>query len=211
LRKGPRKQAERGPQVRINSQIRARELRVVLDDGGTMGVVTVEEALKEAQRQGLDLIEISPQAKPPVAKITDYGKFQYEYKKKAKVAKQKAHSTETKVLQVKIATGEHDLQLKAKRATQWLQEGHRVKIDLFLVGRAKYSGDDFKKKRLDRIFEYIQEGFKVADPPKRSPKGFTVVIERDKSAQKQEQKQHEDKQVTDKENKDNKDGQDARA
>lgn len=172
-----------------------------------MGVVTVEEALRKAESLGLDLIEISPQAKPPVAKITDYGKFQYEQKKKARAAKQKAHSTETKVLQVKIATGQHDLELKAKRATDWLREGHRVKIDLFLVGRAKYSGDQFKKERLDRIFEYIQEDFKIADPPKRSPKGFTVVIEKDKSSKKKD----EDKQVTDKANKTDKDGQNARS
>ena len=175
--KGPRKFVKREPQIRINNYIRASELRVVLPDGATMGVVPTSEAVAKAESLGLDLIEISPKAKPPIAKIMDYGKFQYEQKKKAKAAKAKAHSTETKVLQVKIATGEHDLELKAKRATEWLREGHRVKIDLFLVGRAKYSGDTFKKERLDRIYKFIQEDFKIADPPKRSPKGFTVVIE----------------------------------
>lgn len=197
---------QREPQVRINNFIRAKELRVVLDSGGTLGVVSTQEAVAKAEELGLDLIEISPKAKPPVAKIMDYGKFQYEQKKKAKVAKAKAHSTETKVLQVKIATGEHDLELKAKRATGWLREGHRVKIDLFLVGRAKYSGDTFKKERLDRIFKFIQEDFKIADPPKRSPKGFTVVIERDKS----NKKENENEQITNKKNKDNKNGKTAR-
>ena len=205
--KNQRNFQKRTPQTRINKYIRASELRVVLPDGETLGVVPFGEALAKAEELGLDLIEISPNAVPPIAKIMDYGKFQYEQKKKAKITKAKAHSTETKVLQVKIATGIHDLELKAKRATGWLREGHRVKIDLFLVGRARYSTNEFKKERLDRIFKYIQEDFKIADEPKKSPKGYTVVIERDKSNKQKD----ENEQITHKENKSDKDGQDASA
>jgi translation initiation factor IF-3 len=167
----------RQDRLRINNQIRSAELRVIDDEGGNLGVISSREAVKIAQERGLDLIEISPNAQPPVAKITDYGKFQYELKKKAKAAKAGTKITETKVVQVKIGTGDHDLNLKAKNVSKWLKEGHRVKVDLYLVGRAKYSDDEFKKERLERILKLITEEYKVAEEPQRSPKGFTIVIE----------------------------------
>ena len=166
--------------VRINNQIGAPELRVILDDGTNLGVVPTREALAKAEEMNLDLIEISPTAKPPVAKIADLGKYQYEEKKKAKEAKQKAHSVETKNLQIKIGTGDHDLELKAKNASKFLKEGHRVKIELYLRGRAKYMDPKFHKERLDRILNLITEEFQIADPPKKSPKGLALIVERKK-------------------------------
>ncbi len=153
-------------------------------DGKNIGVMTLEEALKLTNEQKLDLIETSPNAKPPIAKIMDYGKFQYDEKKKAKEAKSKAHTTETKTLQVKIGTGDHDLALKAKRASGWLKEGHRIKLDLYLVGRAKYTAMDFKKERLERILHLITEPYKIAQEAKKSPKGVTIILEKAKAEKK---------------------------
>ena len=133
----------------------------------------------------LDLIEISPKAKPPVAKIMDYGQYRYDTKRKASQAKAKAHVTETKSAQVKIGTGDHDQQLKAKRIAEWLEEGHRVKIDLFLWGRYKYMEAEFLKERLDRFMKIIPAEYKIADPMKKSPKGWTATIERLPGAKKQ--------------------------
>ncbi len=133
--------------------------------------------MRLAREAGLDLIEISPNAKPPVAKIMDFGKFQYEQQKKAKEVRAKSHTTETKGIQVKIGTGDHDLALKAKRAASWLQEGHRVKIDLFLWGRYKYMEEGFLKERLERFLKLIPADYKIADPIKRSPKGFSTTLE----------------------------------
>ncbi len=164
--------------VRINQQIRASELRVVDDKEGSLGVLTLSEALAKAQEKGLDLIEISPNATPPVAKIMDYGRFQYIAQKKDRDARAKAHVTETKNVQVKIGTSERDLELKAKKASEWLKEGHRVKLDLFLPGRAKYMDPKFLEERLDRILRLVSEEFKVAEEAKKSPKGLTIVIER---------------------------------
>jgi len=164
--------------IRINQSIRAKELRVIGADGGNLGVITTQEALKIAEEANLDLIEISPAAKPPVAKIMDYGKYQYELKKKAKEVKAKSHVTETKNAQVKIGTGEHDLNLKAKRVAEWLAEGHRVKIDLFLWGRYKYMEEGFLKERLERFLKIIPTEYRIADEIKKSPKGFTTTIER---------------------------------
>ncbi|MDP6387851.1 MAG: translation initiation factor IF-3 [Candidatus Pacebacteria bacterium] len=164
--------------VRINKSIQAKELRVMGADGANLGVISKEEALGHAEVAGLDLIEVSPKANPPVAKIMDYGKFQYEQKKKQKEIKAKSHITETKNIQIKIGTGEHDLSLKSKRVSEWLSEGHRVKINLFLFGRYKYMEFNFLKERLLKFLTLITEQYKVADEIKKSPKGLTMVIEK---------------------------------
>jgi translation initiation factor IF-3 len=168
------------PKARINHQIRATELRVIGADGANLGVLPLAEAIKQAQALELDLIEISPNAVPPVAKIMDFGKYQYLESKKEKQAKAKAHVIELKTLQVKIGTGDHDLALKAKRASEWLREGHRIKMDLFLIGRSKYMNIDFLKERMERILKFITEDFVVVEPPTKSLKGLTAIIEKKK-------------------------------
>jgi translation initiation factor IF-3 len=166
-------------QARINSQIRAKELRVITEDGDNLGVISTKEAISKAEEMGLDLIEISPKAKPPVAKIMDYGKYQYDTKKKAKEAKAKSHRTETKNVQIKVTTGEHDLGLKARRASEWLKDGHRIKVELYLRGREKGTKKDFQQERLERVLQLISTPFKIADEFKKGPKGLMVTIERD--------------------------------
>ena len=138
----------------------------------------MREALEKAHELSFDLIEISPNANPPVAKIMDYGKFQYDERKKEKTAKAKSKTVETKNVQVKVGTGDHDLEFKAKKASEWLEEGNRVKIDLFLVGRTKFMDIKFLKERLERILRLITTNYKVAEEPKKSPKGLTTVIEK---------------------------------
>ena len=100
-------------------------MRVITVDGENLGVLPISKALEEARNRGLDLIEISPNATPPIGKIMDYGKYLYDEKKKVKIAKSKVQTTELKTVQVKIGTGEHDLNLKAKRVSEWLTEGKR--------------------------------------------------------------------------------------
>src|SRR3989339_153836 len=142
------------PQTRINEAIRSEEVRIIGPNAENMGVMKTRDALLKAREMNLDLIETSPNTNPPIAKIMDYGKFQYDEKKKAKVAKAKSHVTETKVVQVKVGTGEHDLELKAKNISKWLKE------------------------RKDRVLHLITEEYKVADGPKKSPKGLTMVLEK---------------------------------
>ena len=97
--------------------------------------------------------------------------------KKLKASKGKTKAPEIKSLQVKIGTGENDLELKAKKASEWLKEGHRIKIDLFLPGRSKYLDVSFLKERLERILKLISVEYK-SDEPKKAPKGMTVMIEK---------------------------------
>lgn len=164
--------------VRINHQIRTSELRVIGAEGENLGVMSTSEALRLASDLNLDLIEISPKAVPPVAKIADYGKFQYDENKKQKQAKANAKTIEVKSLQVKIGTGENDLILKAKKASEWLGEGHRIKLDLFLTGRTKYLDPKFLEERMERLLRLISVDFKITEPAKRSPKGMSAVIEK---------------------------------
>ena len=147
-------------------------------DGENLGVLSTREAMDTAERYRLDLIEISPNAKPPVAKIMDFGQYQYDKKRKASEVKAKSNVTETKSAQVKIGTGDHDQRLKADKIAEWLNEGHRVKVDLFLWGRYKYMEEAFLKERLERFLKIIPADCKLADPVKKSPKGFTTTLER---------------------------------
>ncbi|MBI5816901.1 MAG: translation initiation factor IF-3 [Candidatus Yonathbacteria bacterium] len=165
------------------------------DDGENLGLLSFREAIEESMKRGLDLIEISPNAVPPVAKIMDYGKFQYQQNKKQKEIKSKSHITETKTVQIKIGTSEHDLELKAKNVSKWLREGHRVKIDLYLVGRTKYAEMSFKKERIERILNLITEEYRIASGPEKGMKGLTMTIERGKIT-KPEEKPAELKQKT---------------
>ena len=163
-------QAEK-ERVRMNEGIRVKEVRVIGPEAENFGILPIAEALAKSKELGLDLIEVSPNANPPVCKITDYGKYKYELKKKDKEIKSKAKVTETKEAQVKIGTSENDMNIKAKKIGEWLREGHRVKIDLFLWGRYK--------ERLERFLAIIPESYKIADEIKKSPKGLSVAIERD--------------------------------
>jgi translation initiation factor IF-3 len=146
--------------------------------GENLGEISRNDAIAHAEEAGLDLIEISPKATPPVAKIMDYGKFKYEQNKKRQEVRARSHTTETKNIQVKIGTGEHDLALKAKRASGWLKEGHRIKLDLYLRGRAKYMEKEFLQERMDRFLKLVTEEYKVAEHAKKSPKGLTMVLEK---------------------------------
>lgn len=173
--------------LNINQEIRARELRVIGAQGENLGVLSLEGALAAAKAVGLDLIEISPSAVPPVAKIADYGKFEYERGKKEKAVRAKAKVSETKEVQIKVGTGEHDMMLKAKKAAEWLTQGHRVRAELFLKGRYKGMDEAFLKERLEKFLVRIPYAYRVAEPVGKSPKGFAAIIERDPVASKAKQ------------------------
>lgn len=122
---------------RTNSRIRVPEVRLVGTDGEQLGVVNTKDALRQADEAGLDLVEVAPQAKPPVCKILDYGKFKYEEEKKAKAAakKQRANRVETKEIQLRPVTDEADLNVKLKRAEGFLADGNKVKFVVKFKGR----------------------------------------------------------------------------
>jgi translation initiation factor IF-3 len=161
----------------MNQGIRAPELRVVSETGENLGVLNTSEALRLAEERELDLIEISSSATPPIAKIIDYGKYKYQQEKKAGEMKKKSHETETKVVKIGVNTSEHDLEMKGKKASEFLKDKHRVKIDIFLKGRARYMNKNFIRERLERIYPFISEEYKIAQEPRNGPRGMNVIIE----------------------------------
>jgi translation initiation factor IF-3 len=167
--------------VNINNNIRSLKLRVIGAQGENLGVLTKEEAIAAAKAVKLDLIEVSPQADPPVARIADYGKYTYEMSKKLKEVKARSHVTETKNIQISVAISEHDIMTKAKQAAEWIKEGHRVKIDLQLKGRTKFMDEAFLKSRLERLLAIIPAEYKIAEPLKKvSNKSLMIVVEKAK-------------------------------
>lgn len=166
--------------VNINNTIRSLKLRVIGHMGENLGVLTKEDALLAAKKVNLDLIEVSPHADPPVARIADYGKYTYEMSKKLKEVKAKAHITETKNVQISVSISENDIMIKAKQAAGWIKEGHRVKIELQLKGRTKYMDEKFLKERMERILAVIPAEYKIAEPLKKIPKSMMIVIEKAK-------------------------------
>ena len=148
------------------------------EKGENFGILKTAEAVIKAKEAGLDLIEVSPTAKPPVAKIMDLGKFLYQQQKKQKEAAKKAHEVEVKGIQIGIGTSLHDLEMRAKKVEEFLKEGNRVKIELRLKGRAKYLDKKFLNERLERLLHLISEKYKIADGPKKSPRGIAAVIEK---------------------------------
>ena len=151
------------------------ELRVIDQEGKNLGVLAIEEALRLSHDAGLDLIEISPTANPPVAKITDRGKFFYEQEKKRKEAAKKHKEVELKSVRIGIGTGTHDLDLKAKQADEFLAEGNKIKVDLALRGREKYLDKKFLEERLKRFLNLITHSFQE-DEIKKGPRGLSLTI-----------------------------------
>ncbi|MBP7830554.1 MAG: translation initiation factor IF-3 [Kiritimatiellae bacterium] len=123
--------------VRVNNRIRVPEVRCIGPDGQQIGVITTREALERASREGMDLVEISPNAQPPVCRIMDYGKYKYEQEKKDKQARRHQSATRVKEIQFHPNVGDHDYQTKVRHTREFLQEGHRVKIGLFFRGRER--------------------------------------------------------------------------
>lgn len=164
--------------VRINNQIRVAEVRVISDDGSNLGVMNTVDAIRLAESKDLDLIEISPGAVPPIAKIADYGKFQYLENKKQKAAKAKTQISEVKNIQVSIGISDRDLELKAKNASEFLKEGNKVRIVLTLRGREKYLDKNFLKERISRLFKLLTEEYKITEDLKPAQRGQAMTIEK---------------------------------
>ncbi len=121
----------------INEEIRDAEVRVIDENGTMLGILPIEEALRISEERNLDLVNVSPNANPPVCKILDYGKYRYEVQKREKDAKKRQKVTEVKEVRLSTFIEEHDIQVKAKAASKFLQEGNRVKVSLRLRGRER--------------------------------------------------------------------------
>lgn len=137
--------------------------------------MALAEALRIANEAGLDLIEISPTANPPVAKIMDRGKFLYEEEKKRRLATKKHREVELKSVRIGIGTSQHDLEMRARQADEFLGAGDKVKVDLALRGREKYLDKKFLEERIERVLALITKPFEKEDI-KKGPRGLSLTI-----------------------------------
>ena len=166
--------------LRVNNQIRVPEVQLIDDKGNQLGVLPTFEALKMAKEKGLDLVEVGPQMKPPIAKIMDYGKYMYRKEKQEKGGvKQK--DQEVKTVRVGFKTGEHDLKFKSEQIDEFLKEGHPVKIELTLRGREKALAH-MGKEKLTNFIKLISEPHVIQHSISRSPFGWIIFIRKDKKA-----------------------------
>ena len=142
-------------------------------------MLEIAEALRIAQEKSLDLIEIAPTANPPVCKIMDLGKHRYETEKKERLAAKKSHKIETKNIRISLGISQHDLELKAKKASEFLEEGNKIRIELILRGRAKYLDESFIKERTERLLRLLTIKYKISEGPKRGPRGMILTLDKE--------------------------------
>ena len=140
-----------------------------------MGDLPITEALKRAYDQNLDLVEIVPNATPPIAKIIDYGKFKYNQEKKEREHGKKQKETEWKIIRLGLGTGTHDKEIKIKTALEFLNEGHKVSLEMFLRGREK-ANREFARKKFGEFLALLGDTIAIEQPIKNSPRGLLVVV-----------------------------------
>ncbi len=156
-------------------------MRVIDETGSQLGIFDTAEAIRLARERNLDLIEVAAKADPPVARILDYGKYQYQQAKKELKTKGKTRRAELKEMRIKLGTGAHDLKLKALRIDEFLEEGNKVRINMVLRGREKYLNELFLKQRFKEFFGYIQKPYAVSEEMKKGPHGLIMTIDPVKS------------------------------
>lgn len=164
---------DRGP--RVNEEIRISPVRVIDVDGNQLGILSVQEALAQARTQGLDLVEVAPQSRPPVCRIMDYGKFKYEQARKARQAKRKQHQIEIKEIKFRPKIEEHDLEFKLRHARRFLEEGNKVKLTLMFRGR-EAAHPELGEVILHRVVQAVNDLGQVESAIKPEGRTLTMVI-----------------------------------
>lgn len=143
------------------------------ENGQNLGTIPTERAFQMAQERGLDLIEVAASARPPVCRIIDYGKYLYQQEKKAK--QQKSKQTEVKGVRLSFGIAKNDMELKARQAEKFLNQGHKVRIEIILRGREK-AHPEVAREKLEEFIKFIAIPTKVEQEPKKYPRGLTMVI-----------------------------------
>jgi translation initiation factor IF-3 len=166
-----KKNAKKQNRYRVNDQIRIREVRVVGPDGSQIGVLPIQDAKDKAKEYGLDLVEIAPQARPPVCRIVDFGKMRYDQTKKEKQLKKNSSQQSSKTIKMKPNIGDNDLQRKISDIQKFLEKGHRVVVIIRFKGREK----KFVQNVQEDLLGKVQEGLEFAVMDKPSMQGSQVT------------------------------------
>ncbi len=160
----------------VNNRIRAREVRVIDENGKQVGVLELSKALQLSLERNLDLVQVTEKVDPPVCKLMDYGKYLYQKEKKEKEVKKKSGG-ELKGIRLSFKISQHDMETKANRAAKFLKQGNKVMIELRLKGREKALGD-FAKEKIGKFLEILKDliPYKIERELKRQSRGLTIII-----------------------------------
>ena len=169
-----RRSKPRGPNA--NERIRALDVQVIGSDGGNLGTLQLNKAIELAKQEGLDLIEISPNAKPPVCKIMDMGKYKYDLQKKANVAKKKQKTVALKEIKLRPGTDTHDYNFKIKNAKKFITKGDKVKFTVKFKGR-EMQHTELGKELMKKIIEETKDIAKVESRPKFEGRQMVMIIQ----------------------------------
>lgn len=161
--------------MRINNRIRAREVRVIDEEGGQVGILQVRDALAMAEERGLDLVEVAPNAVPPVCRLLDYGKFRYEQSKKEREAHRNQKQVETKELRLRPKTDDHDLTVKQNQARKFLQNGDKVKFTVRFRGR-EMAYPEIGRAMLEQLAEGLRDIAAIEQRPQLEGRALTLVM-----------------------------------
>ncbi|NCO83967.1 MAG: translation initiation factor IF-3 [Nitrospirae bacterium CG_4_10_14_3_um_filter_44_29] len=157
--------------MRVNEQIRAKEVRLIDGDGAQVGIVSIREALELADKRELDLVEVSPDANPPVCKLLDFGKYKYQISKKQAPSKK----IDIKEIKVRPHIGAHDLELKVRNMRRFLDEGHKAKVMMFFRGR-EMARPELGLMVFEKMIEMLTGKFNIELKPKLEGNHITMVI-----------------------------------
>lgn len=161
--------------MRINEEIRGKEVRLISADQEQLGIVSVKDALKMAQEKELDLVEIAPMAKPPVCRIMDFGKFKYEQSKRDKEARKKQKIVSVKEVKIRPNIEDHDLEVKTKNAVKFLGEGDKVKVTLMFRGR-EMAHAELGKQLLSKVAEITKDIATIERHPKVEGRNMIMIL-----------------------------------
>jgi translation initiation factor IF-3 len=161
--------------TRINERIRVPQVRLITEEGKQLGIVPTKQALEEADRRGLDLVEVAPNAQPPVCRIMDYGKYRYEQTKREREARHHSHHVKTKEVKFRPSIGEHDFEYKRNHIIEFLQQGHRVKVTCFHRGR-EAAHQEIGQEKLKQLIEDMDEYGAIEMPLKRMGSSYSVIF-----------------------------------
>lgn len=162
-------------EARINERLRAREIRVIGAEGQQFGVLSVDQGLKLAREKGQDLVEVAPQATPPVCRIMNYGKFKYDQTKKAREARRRQKMVEVKEVKVRPKIEEHDYQVKLRNAQKFLKRGDKVKVTLMFRGR-EVVHPEIGRRILNRLIEDVKDLGQIERPLYQEGKNLITII-----------------------------------
>ena len=162
-------------ELRINNWIQVREVRLIDDQGNQRGIIPTSEALDLAKEANIDLVEVSPNANPPVCKLLDYGKYKFEQEKRLKESRKKNKTIKLKEIRMQPKIEKHDLQFKTKHIREFLEQGFKVKVTIRFRGR-ELAHTELGRDKLDKVLELLEDSYNIESPPKMEGRFMSMFL-----------------------------------